>query len=336
MQIQRKLVVALIGLSLFVSTPLVYAAGGGGAPHDEFGTTVESLQQQIDELEKSGKTDEETVKAKADLRKQITELEDGLFAPKKPIPSLFDDEVNGCTFTASGSGGSVSCAAGVLGSPCEVVMSGLDSSKNTTSLKTTDLTCTEFVDPLPARFMNGYGDRDSGTYCIQQTALAARLNPQQATGADDKNTFVFSNDYNADTYCVGLLHKTGNGDLTPILGFVMFVYNLAQPLLIIAGVIAIVIAGIFIMYAPGGEGDTIKKGKEMLIKIISGFLLFFMIKIFLSTINGGFFSSKEVPVTPSSSTTTEAGAAAVQRGADALTPAGGPTPGGAAPAGAAQ
>ena len=307
----KRIVISIIGSLFFLTVPFVQAMD---IPTDSEGNYDPSkdplMQEYIDELYNIGyekvlndpkATPEQ--KAQAQAQKEVHEFNlqriNSEINPKTPIPSLFA-EGGGCTFDQGS--GTVSCKAGILGSACEVVMAGLRSEKNTGGkVDPKSLTCTEFVDPLPARFMNGY--KDGGTYCIQQTEIASG-----GSSEDNVNTYKFTNEYGANTYCIGLLHKTGDGDLTPILGFVMFIYNLMQPLLIIGGVIALVVAGIFIMYAPGGEGDTIKKGKEMLIRIISGFLLFFMIKVFLSTINGNFFSS--TPTGPSTSTESSAPAGA--------------------------
>ncbi len=314
MTVFKKFLISTIGLFLLWSFPSAHAINLGinsnmnslqlNAPNTSLNTTFsDDVNNAVDSFGTSGNS---TLQNEVNsgmfgetksLSQEIDEASKN--APKTPIPSLFA-EGGGCTFDAGS--GSVSCKPGILGSACEVVMAGLRSEKNEGgAVNPRSLTCTEFVDPIPARFMNGY--KEGGTYCIQQTEIASGGNK------DNVNTYKFTNKYDGNTYCIGLLHKTGDGDLTPILGFVMFIYNLMQPLLIIGGVIALVVAGIFIMYAPGGEGDTIKKGKEMLIRIISGFLLFFMIKVFLSTINGNFFDSTSTGSSTSTESTIPAGEA---------------------------
>jgi len=69
-----------------------------------------------------------------------------------------------------------------------------------------------------------------------------------------------------------------------------YFFFIVQPLLIAAGVIMIIIGGVKLMYSPGdANAASVQKVYQQLQQVLMGLALLFLIKLFLTTVNGLFF-----------------------------------------------
>ncbi len=186
--------------------------------------------------------------------------------------TLFSGDKPQCELSESGN--TVNCKSNVLASSCELVSRALfylERDKDIEPHKSIKhYSCSEFVDPIPARFF-GSSTRNSN-YCV--------------TLGESANSYTFEQGYDDDQYCIAMLQPSG--DINIIFGFVVFIYDLALPFLVTAAVLALVLTGVLMMYSGSSEEAT-KKSKEMILRIAAGLALLFSIKIILSTVDSTFF-----------------------------------------------
>lgn len=158
--------------------------------------------------------------------------------------------------------------------------------------------CTEFVEPVPSTFFTIDGADELQPYCIEKV----QYDKEKALAV----SFVRVNTSDAkDSYCDALLTPTGDG-FTGIFGIVRLIYDISLPILIALSVISLVGVGVFIMYAPAGGEESIKKAKTMGIRILSGFLLLLLLRVFLGLISVDLFGAE--PPTAASTSSPAGGA----------------------------
>lgn len=205
------------------------------------------------------------------------------------LPDLFAPAAGICSLTGS----DITCDATKIKDTnigvsiempiCEMFEQALQ--KNS-SLKETygKYACSELLDPLPK---NSFG---ASTYCVRQKI------ERTASKGIQKITLSLSqagpSTGNAD-YCNAILTETGTG-LGGLFDIVRLLYDASLPILIALAVISLVGVGVFIMYAPGGGEETMKKAKEMGIRILSGFLLLLLLRVFLGFISTDLFAAPDV------------------------------------------
>lgn len=229
------------------------------------------------------------------------------------LPSLFDGKDQQCTIKADEgisctfNGGSM---MSLLLPACELFEQGVTSNQakdNGTSEKYKTYACTELIDPMPANFF------DAGTYCVSTGEGIADTEGATPSAVDKDNktlsykfTPVDKGKIRSKTYCSAILTPTGQ-QAGGLFSIVRMLYDLSLPILIALAVISMVGIGVFIMYAPGGGEDTIKKAKETALRVFMGLMLLLFLRVFLSLISFDFFGTETPPATPAGQPTAGAG-----------------------------
>jgi hypothetical protein len=88
--------------------------------------------------------------------------------------------------------------------------------------------------------------------------------------------------------CHAIAQQSGGG-FEGLLSFLIFMFAIVQPILVVAGVFSIGYYGVTIMFSVTGPEDSWKQMKKHGESILLGFLLLFGIKLLLLTINSIFF-----------------------------------------------
>lgn len=183
-------------------------------------------------------------------------------------------------------GDQVKCTKKLLLGPCELFEAAVNA--NLLGAEGKSYMCQDFVDPVSL-----------DTIKSTATAKCITIDPTGglATGSTiDSNSpgTPFITMKNASTteakYCNAIaLKNTGGFDI--IYAFVGYLFFLVQPFLIMGAVGMIIYCGVEIMYKGGGSGEeAIKKVYKQLQQVLMGLALLFLIKLFLTTVNGLFFT----------------------------------------------
>ncbi len=142
--------------------------------------------------------------------------------------------------------------------------------------------CSDFIDPIPAVNL-----KETKGLCLTQL-------PGKAPGDTEPFLNVTNLSKLADgsipdstaPVCHAIMTDTGQG-LGGIFQFIFWIVNFFQILLVSAGIIGLVGAGIYMMFAPT-EGD-VKKARNMLVQILLGLVVLFGIKYLLAIVNPNSF-----------------------------------------------
>lgn len=199
--------------------------------------------------------------------------------------------------TGSNKSGVISCTKKLLMGPCELfelaVRAGerntaATGTSNTINTEASSYACQEFIDPVSLE-----------TIKATTNALCISIIPDggYSTGVtlDGKTPKPFIDVKKASEagnvkYCNAIALKT-TGGFDIIFSLVGYFFFLIQPFLIAAGVGMIIYCGVEIMYKGGGSGEeAVKKVYKQLQQVLMGLALLFLIKLFLTTVNGLFFT----------------------------------------------
>lgn len=215
-------------------------------------------------------------------------------AQTAPLPSLFDGDHPNCEVQSDQiycSSTSAAVDSNLRLPICELFEQAVASKKSDKIGDYTSLACSELVDPLPANYFS------DGTVCISKNSESV-----SATGVVSSLLLTFKNSTSSDTnYCNAILTSTGQG-FGGLFGIIRLIYDISLPVLIALAVISLVGVGVFIMFAPNGGEDTMKKAKAMAIRIFAGFMLLLFLRVFLSLISFDLFGIETPAATTTSST----------------------------------
>lgn len=184
--------------------------------------------------------------------------------------------------------GTVTCTKKLLLGPCELFELAVRAGERKAGGDTaaSSYTCQEFIDPVPAETVKA----TTNALCI--TLQEGYRSKSADFTSNTSKTFIKVDgvtDANAPKYCNAIALKT-TGGFEIIFSLVGYAFFIIQPLLISAGVIMIIFHGVQIMYSGGGNGEeALKKSFKQLEQVLMGLALLFLIKLFLTTINGLFF-----------------------------------------------
>lgn len=211
--------------------------------------------------------------------------------------------------TATNISGVVSCKKKLLMGPCELFElavrsverknaaatppaspppAGSPASTSTANVGTTLLSsyaCQEFVDPVPLDTIKN----TPNALCIAISPDGGYTTGVALDGNTPKPFIDIKKVAEAGTtkYCNAIALKT-TGSFDIIFSLVSYFFFIIQPLLIAMAVIMIMISGVMLIYK-GSVEETRKKIMQQLQQVLMGLALLFLIKLFLTTVNGLFF-----------------------------------------------